>query len=1005
MRHPDIDMHPWDDVKTCMLSVPISHEMMVEDEARAVVIGVMQVAARGQSGFDDQTKRTIEVLAGFCAEPLAVRLRNEAKILDFSMKARTIAEKVAATVAGTYDLALIAPVIEEHVNQVFVCDVATVLWLSRVEPPMLNRVSGGEVISIPMQGLTGQCIETGKEISVSNLQSFPGYMEEFDSLPEHPHFTGSLLLIPIFGTNQQPVGVLRLLSAIPGAFEGFEAHSINSIRTIAALGLGSVIPNSTATISRRHRSQVTLQDTTDRPLHRLCRQIHSQMSAALGGKEADILFYFVDEIQYQVKRIPYSESMQTETDELNSAEIGTGLCGDTALTGQVSRVARTAEDRRFVLQKDAVSPTVSNKASLWVPLRNFEGHVTGVAAVYVDSDDDFQKDGAGTTILRLCHEFAPYFSDLVYMDSLETERQRWKAVTQEIVPVFDNPEVSDCVAKVKAAFLKVFKLGRCQHWTFDARTAMLTYSPGRGAGKDVSVNINGRDQLCKSARSGQIFVAPVASIEDDAAEARQDLRGLPNSANNALMVVPLMDSSQKPNLVIQAERGYSFTPVEESMMQEMSRIGALAIEHASVLETEKVPGTKEFEEAMVLALTVEDAMRETMAACRKMCQCSNAVVFWPSPDGSSMCQYYCETGQVKMKTFTSTSGIAAECLAERKPMLLVDSREHLKFHPGMDGLHDLEPVKPGNENKPLDPIQAIYYPVVLKNSNEASAAMCVREKKRGMAFNRQDIICLGVLARQTALTLRNVEKYEGLLEIARSRDIRHAQMGQLNSIRTMQMEAIASVSSHTPVNSVMKRMGDAMCEILDVEACKLHLVEEGGKIVRKLGDMSFQNREVEVAKSAESDIVCRVLRDNETVLFDLSTMSDLDLADVNNQAVRFEVDGVAMLNSLTVPLRDESGQVFAILQLVNKRQVNLLRKCLPYVLREYTKRTARNFPFADHPEDLTQDAFTGSDELVVHMAASAYKTVLDASLLSEVRFEIGLGSVESKVTANTHALR
>ena len=145
-----------------MLSVPISHEMMVEGEARTVVIGVMQVAARGQSGFDDQTKKNAEVLAGLCAKPLAVRLRNEVKILEFSKKARTIAERVAATVAGTYNVAIIAPVIEEHVYETFVCDVATVLWVNRVEPPMLNRVSGGEVTSIPMQGLTGQCIETSK---------------------------------------------------------------------------------------------------------------------------------------------------------------------------------------------------------------------------------------------------------------------------------------------------------------------------------------------------------------------------------------------------------------------------------------------------------------------------------------------------------------------------------------------------------------------------------------------------------------------------------------------------------------------------------------------------------------------------------------------------------------------------------------------------------------------------------------------------------------------------
>lgn len=913
-----------------MLSVPISHEMMVEGEARTVVIGVMQVAARGQSGFDDQTKKNAEVLAGLCAKPLAVRLRNEVKILEFSKKARTIAERVAATVAGTYNVAIIAPVIEEHVYETFVCDVATVLWVNRVEPPMLNRVSGGEVTSIPMQGLTGQCIETGKEINVSNLQSFPGYMEECDSLPEHPQYTGSLLLIPIFGTNQEPIGALRLLSARPGAFEEFEAHSINSIRTIAALGLGSVVHNSTVTVSRKHRSQFTLQDASDRPLNRLCRQLRSQMSAAVGGKDAEVLFYSVDEVQYQVQRIMYLEGTQTETEEQKTAEIGTGLCGHTALNGQVSRVPITAEDRRFVLQIDTESPTVSNKASLWIPLRNFEGRVTGVAAVYVDSDDDFQRDGAGTTILRLCHEFAPYFSDLVYMDSLETERQRWKAVTEEILPVFDSPEVSDCVTKVKSAFLKLFNLKRCQHWTFDARTALLTYSPGRGAGKDVSVNINGPDQLCKSARSGQVFVAPVASIEDDVGEARQDLRGMPNSANHALMVVPLMDSSNRPSLVIQAERGYSFTPVEENMMKEMSRIGALALEHASILETETVPGARHCEEALVLALTVEDAMKETMAACQKMCQCTNAVVFWPSPDGSSMCQYYCDasSGQVKMKTFESTSGIAAQCLAERKPMLLGNSRSHAKFHPGMDGLHDLQPVEHGNDNKPLDPIQAIYYPVVLKNSNESLAVMCVREKKRGMAFNRKDVVCLGVLARQAALTLRNVEKHEGLLEIARTRDIRHAQMGQLNSIRTMQMEAVANVASNCPVNTVMKRMGDAMCEILDVEVCKLHLVKKGGNVVRTLGDMSFQDKDIDVAKSTESDMVCRVLRDNETVLFDLNTMPDLDWADINNPAMRFEVDGVVMLNSLTVPLRDELGKVFAILQLVNKRQVVYVRACL-----------------------------------------------------------------------------
>ena len=94
-------------------------------------------------------------------------------------------------------------------------------------------------------------------------------------------------------------------------------------------------------------------------------------------------------------------------------------------------------------------------------------------------------------------------------------------------------------------------------------------------------------------------------------------------------------------------------------------------------------------------------MASDVAACRKMCQCTNAVVFWPSPDGS-MCKYYYEVGQVKMKTYVATGGtvgIAAECLAERKPMLIHDVRIHVKFHEGMDGLQNLAEGKRERERE------------------------------------------------------------------------------------------------------------------------------------------------------------------------------------------------------------------------------------------------------------------------------------------------------------------
>jgi len=63
-------------------------------------------------------------LATFCGEPLAVRLRNEQKIFDASARTKHVAENVTATVAGSYDIALIAPILEQHIRQIVECDAA-----------------------------------------------------------------------------------------------------------------------------------------------------------------------------------------------------------------------------------------------------------------------------------------------------------------------------------------------------------------------------------------------------------------------------------------------------------------------------------------------------------------------------------------------------------------------------------------------------------------------------------------------------------------------------------------------------------------------------------------------------------------------------------------------------------------------------------------------------------------------------------------------------------------
>ena len=112
----------------------------------------------------------------------------------------------------------------------------------------------------------------------------------------------------------------------------------------------------------------------------------------------------------------------------------------------------------------------------------------------------------------------------------------------------------------------------------------------------------------------------------------------------------------------------------------------------------------------------------------------------------------------------------------------------------------------------------------------------------------------------------------------------------------------------------------------------------------------------QVSKAAQSDIVCRVVKGNETVLFDIDTLEE-------EPEITFEIDGVVMQDSLTVPLRNEKEEAFAVLQFINKKE----------------------------------GSFTGSDELVVHMASTAFETVLDASLLSDVRFDLGLGTIDTKV--------
>lgn len=159
--------------------------------------------------------------------------------------------------------------------------------------------------------------------------------------------------------------------------------------------------------------------------------------------------------------------------------------------------------------------------------------------------------------------------------------------------------------------------------------------------------------------------------------------------------------------------------------------------------------------------------------------------------------------------------------------------------------------------------------------------------------------------------MKNVEKHEGLLERARTRDVRHTQMSQLNTIRTMQMDAMSEIATRVSLNTIALGMTRSMATLLGVEFCKLHIVEERGTIVRSLGAASLQDRITEVIKASQSHVICRVIKSNEAVLIDLQAIQESD------SSTKFEVDGTPIKNSLCVPLRTDAGQVFAVLQVLN----------------------------------------------------------------------------------------
>lgn len=718
-----------------------------------------------------------------------------------------------------------------------------------------------------------------------------------------------------------------------------------TLQGICSLSLGSILIHTTEdSPPPEARQEATGASVDGAPLDRFCTRLSSKIHPLItkGGKPV-VRFFVVSESGTEVKTMPYGSQILAggKGSKVRGAGLELGICGEVVTSGHHAVVPVTCNHKNYYGDMDAATADESHAPSLWLPLRSSSGRVAGIMAVFLLPNGDKERGRFSAEemamVRRIAQDQANYFADLAYYNSVRTERDRWKQTAYTILSAMGEVESAGKSSTVREVFSTVIDLDKCHVWVADNIKNVLTLQAGQGGGKQkVTVSTNGAGAVSKAARCGE--VSTTMSIGGDGETEEWEL------------VAPVMDSSGRPLVVVQGERvRLPFTPLDLGVIKMVSKFFSIAVEHARVLST---VSTRTFDEEVMESLTIEDAMKAVIMSASKLCRCHNALVYWPSPEGS-MCQYYMEGGSVKMKNYFTTMGIAAACIADQKPMLLPNAREHPRFHEGLDGV-ELPIFKYGRANEDhFDGINSAYLPIYDKEETVPMAVLSVRDKKKRMAFTRTDLMSLIALTKQVAVALKNVEKHEGLLERARIRDIRHTQMSQLNSIRTMQIEAMAKIATRVPINTIAEGMTRSMSMLLGVEMCKLHILEERGTMVRSIGPSSLQDKLVEIHKASQSHVICRVIKSNEAVLIDLQTIQE-------DTSVKYTVDGVQMRNSLSVPLRSDSGQVFAVLQLVNKYE----------------------------------GSFSGSDELIVHMAGTAFETVIDAALLSSVRFDIGLESID-----------
>jgi putative methionine-R-sulfoxide reductase with GAF domain len=356
---------------------------------------------------------------------------------------RVIAERLSAAIGGSFDPVQVALVLEHSVSQITQCHDANVLWLDSYKgQDLICRASRGggheggsedKVLTVPVQGLIGKCLTDGSLFNIGDVTRFEGYVEEVDSVSGME--LRSLLLIPFGGARGKVAGAVRLMGTEVAAFENFETAMINKLQGICTMSLGALLLNSTEerqteAPTQRGGEEGGGQVSERAPLDRFCTMLSTKLAPLVtkGGTPV-VRFWTVSESGTEIQTMPYGSQTKDggKSSKVRSGGLDLGVCGGVVTSGRHVIVPVTCNHRHYYADLDVATADESHAPSMWIPLRSSSGRVAGCMAVFLMNRG---KGGGGFSdeevamVLKTAQEHSNYFADLVYFNSVRTERDR-----------------------------------------------------------------------------------------------------------------------------------------------------------------------------------------------------------------------------------------------------------------------------------------------------------------------------------------------------------------------------------------------------------------------------------------------------------------------------------------------------------------------------------------------------------------------------------------------------